>query len=188
MAAGFVLSSKLSQRGRARASAVGGAVLLTATTALLLTLSVTTPSWLVAVMLAGRGLALALIIQPLLDALMSRIPQTKLADANTLFDVVQRVAGSFAIALLATFLEQRERLYVNAALRGLSEDAHQSVQLAMMRGLEDVIGILVLLSAAAVLLALLFRPAATAVEIAATHYIDVAPGLPTAPQPPDLVA
>src|SRR5258708_21473506 len=93
MAAGFVLSSKLSQLGRARASAVGGAGLLTATTALLLTLNVSTPSWLVAVMLAGRGLALALIIQPLLDALMWRIPQSKLADANKRFNVSHPVAG-----------------------------------------------------------------------------------------------
>lgn len=188
MAVGFVLSSRLSQQGRARASAVGGAVLLTATTALLLTLSVTTPSWLVAVMLAGRGLSLALIIQPVLDALMSRIPQSKLADANTLFNVVQRVAGSFAIALLATLLVQREGFHISATLRALSRVTHDSVQVAMMRGLLDVIGILVALSAATVLLALLFRPAATTKHIAAVNHTDVVPELPGAPQPPELVA
>jgi len=191
MAAGFVLSSKLSQQGRARASAIGGAVLLTATTALLLTLTLTTPSWLVAVMLAGRGLALALIIQPLLDALMSRVPQSKLADANTMFNVVQRVAGSFAIALLATLLEQRERFHIDAVLRGLNpqpdvsapagmgEVARQLVQVGMMDGLLDVIGLLVGLSALAVLLALLFRPAPAANQVAA------APGTDT---PRELVA
>jgi EmrB/QacA subfamily drug resistance transporter len=190
MAAGFVLSNKLSQQGRARASAVGGAILLTATTALLLTLTLTTPSWLVAVILAGRGLALALIIQPLLDALMLRIPQSKLADANTLFNVVQRVAGSFAIALLATLLEQRERFHVSAALRGLkvpadvsgptglSEVGRRAVQAAKMDGLLDVIGVLVALSAAAVLLALLFRPAPAAKQIAAAPRTDLSDELP----------
>jgi EmrB/QacA subfamily drug resistance transporter len=191
MAAGFVLSSKLSQQGRARASAIGGAVLLTATTALLLTLTLTTPSWLVAVMLAGRGLALALIIQPLLDALMSRVPQSKLADANTMFNVVQRVAGSFAIALLATLLEQRERFHIDAVLRGLNprpdvsapagmaEVARRLVQMAMMDGLLDVVGVLVGLSALAVLLALLFRPSPAANHLAA---------VPGADAPHDLVA
>lgn len=167
MAAGFVLSSKLSQHGRARASAVGGAVLLTATTALLLTLTLTTPSWLVAAMLAGRGLALALIIQPLLDALMLRIPHAKLADANTLFNVVQRVAGSFAIALIATLLEQREHFHIAAALR-----EGGGFQAGMMAGLLDVIGAMVALSAAAVLLALLFRPEPAANNDATAPRID----------------
>lgn len=178
MAAGFVLSNKLSQQGRARASAVGGALLLTATTALLLTLTVTTPSWVVAIMLAGRGLALALIVQPLLDALMLRIPQSKLADATTLFNVVQRVAGSFAIALLATLLEQRERFHITEALSrinvptggsipvALPEAARPLVQIAMMHGLRDVIGVLVAISAVAVVLALLFRPTAAAENMA----------------------
>jgi EmrB/QacA subfamily drug resistance transporter len=165
MAAGFVVGNKLSRQGRARASAIGGAVLLTATTAVLLTLTLTTPAWLVALILAGRGLALALIVQPLLDVLMQRIPQSKLPDANTLFNVVQRVAGSFAIALLATLLEQRERLHVAAATgalnvppTGLPDVARLATQTAMMHGLLDVIGLLVVISAAAVLLALLFRP------------------------------
>ncbi len=200
MAAGFVLSSKLSQLGRARASAVGGAGLLTATTALLLTLNVSTPSWLVAVMLAGRGLALALIIQPLLDALILRIPQSKLADANTLFNVIQRVAGSFAIALLATLLEQRERFHVLAALRGLappadvsapaglSEGARHLVQAAMMGGLLDVIGTLVALSAATVLLALLFRPASAADHLATVQGTNVPHDLAATAKSPELVA
>lgn len=45
MAAGLVLSNRLSQRGLARPSAVAGAVLLTGTTALLLTTSLTSPAW-----------------------------------------------------------------------------------------------------------------------------------------------
>ena len=164
MAIGLVLSNRLSQRGLARPSAVAGAVLLTGTTALLLTTSLTSPAWVVALFLGGRGLALALIVQPVLDALMVGIPSSKLADANTLFNVVQRVAGSFAIALLATLLEQRERFHLTHALQGQ--------QAAMMAGWLDVILALVGLSLAALVLALLFRPARVAVSsasVAATN-------------------
>src|SRR5262249_6392244 len=119
MAGGLVLGNRLSQRGHARASAVSGAALLTVTTALLLTLNVSSQAWIVALILGGRGLALALIVQPVLDALMVEVPLAKLADANTLFNVVQRVAGSFAIALLATLLERRERFHIARAFAGV---------------------------------------------------------------------
>jgi len=200
MAPGFVLSNKLSQQGRARASAVGGGVLLTATTALLLTLTLTTPSLLVAIIMAGRGLGLALIVQPVLDALMVPIPQNKLPDANTLFNVVQRVAGSFAIALLATLLDQRESRHVSAALRGLHlpadvsaptllpEVARHAVQMAMMDAWLDVIGTLVALSAAAVLLALLFRPPSSANDLASSARTAASHDLPTTLSSTELVA
>jgi EmrB/QacA subfamily drug resistance transporter len=176
MAGGLVLGDRLSKRGLARASAIGGAGLLIATTAILLTLSVTTPSWMVATMLAGRGLALALIIQPILDALMRGIPMAKLADANTLFNVIQRVAGSFAIALLATLLEQRERFHLSQALHGvtlpafdsasgtgpslagLPEGLQHTVQAALMAGWLDLVVVLVVVSAATFVTALLFQP------------------------------
>jgi Major Facilitator Superfamily len=184
MAGGLVLGDRLSKRGLARASAVGGAALLVTTTAILLALGVTTPSWIVAAMLAGRGLALALIIQPILDVLMRGIPMAKLADANTLFNVVQRVAGSFAIALLATLLEERERFHLSQALHGapfqafdparsgigpsltgLPEGLRQTVQAALMAGWLDVVVVLVAISVATFVMALLFRsPRAVASE------------------------
>jgi hypothetical protein len=129
-----------------------------------------------AAMLAGRGLALALIIQPILDALMRGIPMAKLADANTLFNVVQRVAGSFAIALLATLLEQRERFHLSQALHGvtlpafdsasgigpslagLPEGLQHTAQAALMAGWLDVVVVLVMVSAATFVTALLFQP------------------------------
>jgi len=161
MAVGFVLGNRLSRRGLARESAIGGALLLTATTAFLLATRVDSPAWQVAVILAGRELALALIVQPVLDALMMAIPRSKLADANTLFNVVQRVAASFAIALLMTLLEQRQHFHLADG---------ESIQVAMMAGWLDVIVALVALSVAAVVVAVLFRPGRLASVPASTEW------------------
>lgn len=149
MAVGFVLGNRLTQRGLGRHSAVSGAILLTVTTALLLTTTVGSPDWAVALILAGRGLAVALIVQPVLDALMVGIPTSKLADANTLFNVIQRVSSSFAIAVLATFLEQRTQFHFAQS----AGPAH-----ALMASWHEVILVLLAFSVGAIALALLFRP------------------------------
>jgi hypothetical protein len=52
--------------------------------------------------LSGRGLALGLIVQPLLARMLDRIRSDELADANTLFNVGERLSASFGIALLAS--------------------------------------------------------------------------------------
>ena len=61
-----------------------------------------TAAWLIAVILSGRGLALGLVVQPLLARMLERVEPAELADANTLFNVGERLAGSFGIALLAS--------------------------------------------------------------------------------------
>jgi len=57
-----------------------------------------TPLWVVSLILAGRSASIGLIISPLLAAL----PPERMEDASTLFNVVNRVAGSFGIGLLAS--------------------------------------------------------------------------------------
>jgi len=51
---------------------------------------------------------------PLLVATLGRLPQARLADANTLFNIVERVAGSFGVALLATFFQVRVHVHTAA--------------------------------------------------------------------------
>jgi hypothetical protein len=64
----------------------------------------------------------------------------------------------------------------------------QSFQSAAMGAVLNVIGILVALSAAAVILALLFRPATVSVQTSAARPTDMAQELPAPPHPPELVA
>lgn len=65
----------------------------------ILAIGVATPLWVIAVILAVRSVSIGLVINPLLTAVTGR--QGASADATTLFNVVQRVAGSFGIGLLA---------------------------------------------------------------------------------------
>jgi hypothetical protein len=80
------------------------------------------------------------------------VPKAKLPDANTLFNVVERLTGSFGIATLATFLVSRDRFHVTEALR-----AHTPPQAAPVAGFHDTVLVLTLLSAAGFVLALLLR-------------------------------
>ena len=106
------LGSVLIERGKARrwvitASVTGGLALLAASTLGLLLLNYGTPLWVTTALLCGRGVALGLTIQPLVMALLDGLPASMMPDANTLFNMAERLSGSFGIALLATLYASR---------------------------------------------------------------------------------
>jgi predicted MFS family arabinose efflux permease len=106
------LGSVLIERGKARpwvitASVSGGLALLAASTLGLLALTAATPVWVTAALLCGRGVALGLTVQPLVVALLGGLPASAMPDANTLFNMAERLSGSFGIALLATLYASR---------------------------------------------------------------------------------
>jgi EmrB/QacA subfamily drug resistance transporter len=86
----------------------GFAVLAVATLGLLL-IAAATPLWLIAAILAGRSVAIGLVITPLLQVLVQPLRPDQLGDANTLFNTWQRIAGSFGIALVAGLYATRAR-------------------------------------------------------------------------------
>jgi hypothetical protein len=101
------LGSVAFERGKARpalitASVAGGFALLAASTLGLLLLGESTPLWVTTALLCGRGVALGLTVQPLVTALLDGLPGSTMPDANTLFNMAERLSGSFGIALLAT--------------------------------------------------------------------------------------
>jgi EmrB/QacA subfamily drug resistance transporter len=110
MAAGTIVGDVLTRRGVVRPSVIVGMAVLALMTAALTLLQADTPGWEVALLLCGRGVSLGLVIQPLLVATLGELPQEQLADANTLFNIVERVAGSFGVALVATFFQARVRV------------------------------------------------------------------------------
>jgi MFS family permease len=106
------LGSVLIERGRVRPSVItvsvaGGLALLAASTLGLLLLTPTTPVWVTTALLCGRGVALGLTIQPLVMAFLAGVDQARMPDANTLFNIAERLSGSFGIALLATLYASR---------------------------------------------------------------------------------
>jgi EmrB/QacA subfamily drug resistance transporter len=131
------LSTRL---GGSRVGILLGLAAIVATTALLLLVTVDTPPWITALILAGRGLGLGLVIQPLLTGLVEGLPPAELADANTLFNVGQRLGGSVGVSLLATYFSLR------AAARG-----------SALAAFHDTIAIAVGVAVVALLFALLLR-------------------------------
>lgn len=146
------LSTAFGQRALARVSVratVGaGFALLTGASLGLLAIGAATPLAVTAVLLAGRAAAIGLIITPLLAVITGPLRPGQLGDANTLFSIWQRIAGSFGVGLLAAVFAGQSR-------------AHGPV-VAL-----HVAGVLVAVISAAGLLAAALLPAARNVPIAA---------------------
>jgi EmrB/QacA subfamily drug resistance transporter len=109
------LGNAVVERGRARPAVIAysvsaGLALLAVSTAGMVLLDAQTPAWLTAVLLCGRGVALGLTVQPLVMALLGDLDDARMPDANTLFNIAERLSGSFGIALLATFYATRTQL------------------------------------------------------------------------------
>jgi EmrB/QacA subfamily drug resistance transporter len=174
--AGTVLGMRLAARRGTRMSAVLGMAILTVSTVALFAVQLATPVWITALILSGRGLALGLVIQPLLNTMMGSLPLEQIPDGNTLFNVAQRLGGSIGIPLLATFFAVRERARLHETLEalglasraqglggGTSMFAHlpASVQAhlaqAAVTGFHDTIWLLVVLSVLGLVLACFLR-------------------------------
>jgi len=116
---GIGLGAPLAARRGVRATALLGLIILVLGTAALLLVTATTPAWVTALILCGRGLASGLTIQPVLTVMIGGLAPAEIPDGNTLFNVAQRLGGSLGIPLLGTFFALRERVRVDAALRAL---------------------------------------------------------------------
>ena len=174
--AGTVLGMRLAARRGTRLSAILGMVILMVSTVALFAVQLTTPAWVTALILSGRGLALGLTIQPLLTTMMRNLPPEQVPDGNTLFNVAQRLGGSIGIPLLATFFAVRERVRLQETLQALGFSSRTqglgggssifshlpaSVQAylaqAAVIGFHDTIWLLVVLSVLGLVLSCLLR-------------------------------
>lgn len=180
---GTALGNRLDVR-RIRASVALGMATLAASTAALLLVQVDTPVWVTALLLSGRGLAIGLIIQPLLNMLIGELSPQEAPDGNTLFNVAQRLGGAVGISLLISFFQIRERARVasvlntfginaatvgqsssGAGLASLPADVRAQLGAAAVRGFHDAVGLLVALALVGVGAACFLRvPATAAVE------------------------
>jgi hypothetical protein len=101
MGVSTALGASVLTRFTVRWTVVAGFAVLAGASLGLLLVGVATPLWVIAVILAARGVSIGLIINPLLFALTGPLPPGRMADASTLFNVLQRIAGSVGIGLLA---------------------------------------------------------------------------------------
>ena len=97
----------LVRSGRLRFSVTVGFLVLAATTAGLLAVDTRTAPLELSLIVGGRGIALALIIQPLIAGLLADRDAAELADASTVFTVSQRIGGSLGVGVIAAFYQAR---------------------------------------------------------------------------------
>lgn len=113
---GAVLGNALPRRFGVRRTAFLGMAILSLATFGMLVVSTETPPWLTAVILCGRGFAIGLVIQPVLNRLIGSLPAAQVPDGNTVFNIVDRISGAVGIALIVTFFQLRERVMITSAL------------------------------------------------------------------------
>jgi MFS family permease len=97
---GTVAGQRLLTRLSIRATVTAGFTILTAASLALLAITAATPLAVTAAILAGRAAAIGLVITPLLDAITGTLYPAELADANTVFNICQRIAGALGIGLI----------------------------------------------------------------------------------------
>jgi predicted MFS family arabinose efflux permease len=181
------------ERGHLRAGILVGLSGIGLTTGLLLLVDTGTPLWAIALLMAGRGLGIGLVMQPLLTAMLSGMSRNQLADANTLFNVGQRLGGSLGVGLLATFFTLRVGTHVRAVLGAAAAGIGQSAgsiadappQLrtrlasAAVAGFHDTIAVAVTIALVGLVCALFLRP--TAITAQAGGDVAAAPAGPPEP-------
>ncbi len=101
------LGPRVLTRFTVRATVAAGFVVLATASLGMLLIGAGTPLWLTATILACRSVSIGLVISPLLQALTDRLRPEQMADASTLFNVCQRIAGSFGISLIAALYAAR---------------------------------------------------------------------------------
>jgi EmrB/QacA subfamily drug resistance transporter len=104
MGLGTFVGQKLSGRIPLRVLVVAGFGALAVSSVYLLFIEQNTPLWLTAVALSVRAIAIGFVTTPLLVAMLAPLPESELADGNTLFNITQRLGGSIGVSILGSLV------------------------------------------------------------------------------------
>jgi EmrB/QacA subfamily drug resistance transporter len=104
MGIGTFVGQKLSGRIPLKVLVVIGFAILAVSSIFLLFLQQDTPLWVTALMLSGRAIAIGFVTTPLLIAMLAPLPESELADGNTLFNITQRLGGSIGVSILGSIV------------------------------------------------------------------------------------
>ncbi|WP_153340215.1 DHA2 family efflux MFS transporter permease subunit [Nocardia aurantia] len=107
---GTVAGQRVLTRISVRTTVFAGFTVLAVASAAMLAIDAQTPIAVTAAILAARSVSVGLVITPLLAVLLQPLRPERLADANTLFSIWQRIAGSFGVGAIASW-------YASAAVR-----------------------------------------------------------------------
>ncbi|MET9486461.1 DHA2 family efflux MFS transporter permease subunit [Nocardia sp. NPDC006630] len=96
-----VAGQRILTRITVRTTVIAGFAVLVAATAALFAIDTHTPIWITAALLAARSASIGLVITPLLTVMLKPLNTDQLADANTLFNICQRIAASLGVGVFA---------------------------------------------------------------------------------------
>jgi EmrB/QacA subfamily drug resistance transporter len=105
------LGDRLLSRVTVRVTVLAGFAVLTVAGLGLLAIDRHTPLPVTAAILAVRAASIGLVITPLLAVLLRPLAAARLPDANTLFNIWQRIAGSIGIGLIAALYADQTRAH-----------------------------------------------------------------------------
>ncbi|MCX4092636.1 DHA2 family efflux MFS transporter permease subunit [Nocardia sp. alder85J] len=100
---GTVAGQRVLTRVSVRTTVLAGFAVLAVAGAGMLAIGAHTPIAVTATVLAARSVSVGLVITPLLAVLLQPLPPQRLADANTVFSIWQRIAGSFGVGGIASW-------------------------------------------------------------------------------------
>ena len=83
---------------------VTGFAILAVSSIYLVLIAQDTPLWVTALALSGRAVAIGFVTAPLLVAMLAPLPESQLADGNTLFNITQRLGGSIGVSILGSIV------------------------------------------------------------------------------------
>ncbi|HXR44279.1 MAG TPA: MFS transporter [Pseudolysinimonas sp.] len=118
MGVGTWVGQKLSQRIPLKVLVIAGFAILAISSVFLVLIAQDTPLWITAVALSGRAIAIGFVTTPLLVAMLAPLPESELADGNTLFNITQRLGGSIGVSILGSIVA------AGATLAAVVDDFH----------------------------------------------------------------
>ena len=143
------ISNKWASGTRGKPMVIIGMSLLTLSTIPLVIISSNASLWIFAAILCGRGIALGLVIQPLLYQIIGKLGEADVPDGNALFNVMERIGGAFGISILASIFETSETHNMFSL--------HSNVLIAGTTAFHETMLILVLVSLGGFILSLSIR-------------------------------
>ena len=131
-------SSGLAERFGAKAVCAGGFVLIALSFAGVQLLDLTSPVWLLLVVLAVQGVGMGAVMAPATESIMSVVPREKAGAGAAVNNSVRQVGGALGVAILGSLLAGSYAAQLGAEVDRLPAGARQEASTSIVATLEAV--------------------------------------------------
>jgi Na+/melibiose symporter-like transporter len=131
-------SSGLAERFGAKAVCAGGFVLIALSFLGIQLLDLTSPVWLLLVVLAVQGLGMGAVMAPATESIMSVVPREKAGAGAAVNNSVRQVGGALGVAILGSVLAASYSAHLGSAVDALPGGARESARQSIVATLQVV--------------------------------------------------